>query len=153
VDVEGAFFRPSASQAEVSDTLVRVAGHTLLISAYFDASLDPNPNLKRDFPHIPWRGEISVLFVGKRKSFVRRAPPDPVVRSAVARCVLIKIGRFLGTQELNWFDKVHGAVYRPRGARIPVSRIYNGVGRSPLPMLWGFDHLPCLGKGLSQTRP
>jgi Na+-transporting NADH:ubiquinone oxidoreductase subunit NqrB len=66
-------------------SLVRVTGHTLLISAYFDASLDPNPNLKRDFPHIPWRGEIAVLFVGKRKSFVRRAPPDPVVRSAVAR--------------------------------------------------------------------
>lgn len=85
VDVEGAFFRPSASQAEVSDTIVRVADHTLLISAYFDARLDPNPNLSRDFPHIPWRGEIAVLFVGKRKPFVRRAPPDSVVRCAVTR--------------------------------------------------------------------
>jgi hypothetical protein len=71
VDVEDAFFLPSVPQPEVSDTLVRVAGHTLLISAYFDTRLGPNPNLKRDFPYIPWCGEIAVLFVGKRKPYVR----------------------------------------------------------------------------------
>lgn len=85
VDVEGAFFRLGASRAGVFDTLVRVSGHTLLISAYYDARLSRNPNLKRDFPHIPWRGEIAILFVGKRKPFVKRAPPDAVIRSAMAR--------------------------------------------------------------------
>lgn len=83
VDVEAAFYRPASSPPEVFDTLVRVAGHTLLVVAYFDIRLGPNPNLKRDFPYIPWRGEIAVLFVGKRKPFVSRAPPDTVVRSAI----------------------------------------------------------------------
>lgn len=87
VDIEDAFFLPSGSQPEpeVFDTLIRVADHTLLVSSYFDTRLGYNPNLKRDFPHIPWRGEIAVLFVGKRKPFVRRAPPDLVVRSALAQ--------------------------------------------------------------------
>ena len=58
---------------------------TLLVSSYFDAGLGPNPNLKRDFPHITWHEEITVLFVGKRKPFVKRAPPDLVVRSAIAQ--------------------------------------------------------------------
>ena len=62
VDVKGAFFLPSASQPEVFDTLIRVANHTLLVSSYFDTSLGPNPNLKQDFPHITWCGEIAVLF-------------------------------------------------------------------------------------------
>ncbi|KAH9172231.1 hypothetical protein EDB89DRAFT_1906341 [Lactarius sanguifluus] len=68
--VEGAFFLPSASQLEVFNTLIQVTGHTLLVSAYFDTCLGPNPNLKRDFPYIPWCGEIAVLFIGKRKPFV-----------------------------------------------------------------------------------
>lgn len=85
VDVEGAFFLPSALQPEVFDTLIRVADHTLLVSSYFDTRLGPNPNLKQDFPQITWRGEIAVLFVGKRKPFVRWAPPDLVVRSAIAQ--------------------------------------------------------------------
>jgi len=84
-DVEAAFYRPSSSPSEVFDTLIRVAAHTLLVVAYFDTRLAPNPNLKRDFPHIPWHGEIAVLFVGIRKPFVSRAPPDLVVRSAIAR--------------------------------------------------------------------
>ena len=53
VDVEAAFFLPSASQPEVFDTPMRIGDHTLLVSAYFDARLGLNPNLKRDFPHIP----------------------------------------------------------------------------------------------------
>jgi hypothetical protein len=86
VDVEGAFFLPSVSQPEVFDTLVRVDGHTFfLVSAYFDIRLGRNPNLKRDFPNVPWCGEIAVLFVGKRKPYVKRAPPDLVVRSAIAQ--------------------------------------------------------------------
>jgi hypothetical protein len=85
VDIEDAFLLPDTSQPEVFDTLIRIGGHTLLVSSYFDTRLGPNPNLKRDFPHITWRGEIAVLFVGKRKPFVRRAPPDLVVRSAIAQ--------------------------------------------------------------------
>ncbi|KAH9052738.1 hypothetical protein EDB87DRAFT_1581460 [Lactarius vividus] len=85
VDVEDAFFLPSASRPEVFNTLIRVAGYTLLVSAYFDTCLGPNPNLKHDFPYIPWCGEIAVLFIGKRKPFVRRAPPDSVVRSTIAQ--------------------------------------------------------------------
>ena len=50
--MEDTFLLPSASQAEIFDTLVQAASHTLLISAYFDAALEPNPNLKRDFPYI-----------------------------------------------------------------------------------------------------
>jgi len=84
-DVEAAFYRPSISQPEVFDTLVQVAGHTLLVVAYFDTRLGPNPNLKRDFPHIPWCGEIAVLFVGKRKPFISQAPPNLVVRSAITQ--------------------------------------------------------------------
>jgi hypothetical protein len=85
VDVEGAFFMPSASQPEVFDTLMQVAGHTLLVSSYLDPNVARNPNLKRDFPLIPWYGEIAVLFVGKRKPFVSRAPSDSVVRFAIAQ--------------------------------------------------------------------
>ena len=85
VDIEDAFFLSDTAQPEVFDTLMRIDGHTLLVSSYFDAGLGPNTNLKRDFPHITWRGEIAVLFVGKRKPFVKWAPPDLVVRSAIAQ--------------------------------------------------------------------
>src|SRR6266702_2420076 len=85
VDIEGAFFLPSASQPEVFNTLIQVVGHTLLVLSYFDTHLGPNPNLKCDFPHIPWCGEITVLFVRKRKPFVRRVPPDLVVCSAITQ--------------------------------------------------------------------
>jgi len=71
IDVEAAFFLPSTLQLEVFNTLMRVDDHTLLVSAYFDAHLGLNPNLKWDFPHIPWCGEIAVLFVGKQKAFVK----------------------------------------------------------------------------------
>jgi len=85
VDIKDAFFLPSASQPEVFNTLIQVASYTLLVSSYFDTHLGPNPNLKRDFPHIPWCREIAVLFVGKRKPFVMQAPPDLVVHSAIAQ--------------------------------------------------------------------
>lgn len=85
VDIETAFFLPSASQPEVFDTIIRIAGYTLLVTAYFDNRLGPNPNLKRDFPLLPWKGEIAVLFIGKRKSYVARAPPVSVIRFAIAQ--------------------------------------------------------------------
>ncbi len=91
VDIEGAFFLPSASQPEVFNTLIQVVGHTLLVLSYFDTHLGPNPNLKCDFPHIPWCGEITVLFVRKRKPFVRRVPPDLVVCSAITQWVLFTV--------------------------------------------------------------
>jgi hypothetical protein len=85
VDIESAFFLPSSSQPEVFDTLIRIAGHTLLISSYFDSRLGPNLNLIREFPFMPWKGEIAVLFIGKRKPYVARAPPESLVRFAIAQ--------------------------------------------------------------------
>ena len=85
VDVERSFSIPGLAPPEVFDTLVRVSGHTLLVSGYFDNRLERNLNLKRDFPLIPWHGEIAVLFVGKRKPFIARGPPESVVHFAIAQ--------------------------------------------------------------------
>jgi hypothetical protein len=85
VDVERSFSLPTLSPPEVFDTLVELTGYTLLVSGYFDSRLEPNPNLKRDFPLIPWRGEIAVLFVGKRKPFLTRGPPDFVIHYVIAQ--------------------------------------------------------------------
>ncbi len=87
VDTKNAFFFPTASLPEVFDTIIQADSHNLLISSYFDTCLAPNPNLKCDFPHFTWRGEVAVLFIGKRKPFVQRAPSDLVVHSAIAQCV------------------------------------------------------------------
>jgi hypothetical protein len=65
--------------------LIQVSGHTILVSGYFDDRLEQNPNLRRDFPLIPWRGEIAVLFVGKRKPFLTRGPPEPIIHFAIAQ--------------------------------------------------------------------
>jgi hypothetical protein len=83
--VELSFTYPSAEPPKVHDTHLKVSGHTLLVSGYFDDRLEPNPNLRRDFPLIPWRGEISVLFVGRRKPFLTRGPPRSVIHLAIAQ--------------------------------------------------------------------
>ena len=84
-DVEGSFSAlPMPPPPEVCDTLVKISGHTLLVTGYYDARLEPNPNLGRDFPLIPWHGEIAVLFLGKRKHFLARGPPESVVHHALA---------------------------------------------------------------------
>ena len=90
VHIEDAFFFSGGSDPEIFDTLICIAGHKLLVTAYLDNSLPPNPNLMRDFPTIPWRGEIAVLFIGKRKPYVTRAPPKLLIRCAVAQWVFIK---------------------------------------------------------------
>jgi hypothetical protein len=85
IDVEWSFSAlPMPAPPEVCDTLVKISGHTLLVTAYYDARLEPNPNLGRDFPLIPWRGEIAVLFLGKRRHFLARGPPESVVHRALA---------------------------------------------------------------------
>jgi hypothetical protein len=84
VNVEDDFFLPRASPPEVFDTLMRVAGYKILVTGYFDKRSFPNPNLQRDFPLIPWKGEIAVLFIGKRKPYVSRAPPRSLLRFAIA---------------------------------------------------------------------
>ena len=56
-----------------------------MVSSYFDDRVELNPNVKRDFPLIPWRGEIAVLFVGKRKPFLTRGPPVGVIHFAIAQ--------------------------------------------------------------------
>jgi hypothetical protein len=85
VNIEGSFTLPTPAPPEVCDTLIQVSGHTLLVSGYFDNRLERNPNLRRDFPLIPWHGEIAILFVGKRKPFLTRGPPESVIRSAIAQ--------------------------------------------------------------------
>jgi hypothetical protein len=84
VDIERSFFMPIIAPPEVFDTLIRVSGHTLLVSGYFDNRVGRNVNLKHDFPLIPWHGEIAVLFVGKRKPFIARGPPGSVIYFAIA---------------------------------------------------------------------
>ena len=73
---------------DVHDTLIKISGHTLLVTGYYDARLETNPNLERNFPLIPWRGEIAVLFLGKRRHFLARGPPESVIFHALAMCVL-----------------------------------------------------------------
>ncbi len=85
VNIETAFFLPGVSPPNVYDTLIRVGGHKLLITGYFDNRCVRNPNLQRDFPLIPWQGEIAVLFIGKWRAYVSRAPPRPLVHFAIAR--------------------------------------------------------------------
>ena len=84
VNIEDDFFLPRTSPPEVFDTLMRVAGYKILVTGYFDKRSFPNPNLLRDFPLIPWKGEIAVLFMGKRKPYVSRAPPRSLLRFAIA---------------------------------------------------------------------
>ena len=83
--MELSFTYPSAEPPKVHDTHLKVSGHTLLVSGYFDDRLEPNPNLRRDFPLIPWGGEISVLFVGRRKPFLTCGPPRSVIYLAIAQ--------------------------------------------------------------------
>jgi hypothetical protein len=89
VDVERSFSMPALAPPQIFDTLIQVTGHTLLVSGYFDHRLEQNPNLERDFPLIPWRGEIAVLFIGKRRHFLVRGPPRAIIQFAVAQCVII----------------------------------------------------------------
>ncbi|KAI9432909.1 hypothetical protein H4582DRAFT_2061274 [Lactarius indigo] len=84
VDIETAFFLPGVSPPHVYDTLIHVGGYKLLITGYFDNRCIRNPNLQHDFPLIPWQGEIAVLFIGKRRAYVSRAPPRPLVHFAIA---------------------------------------------------------------------
>ena len=87
VDIEDAFFLPRASPPEVFDTLICIAGYKILVTGYLNLNNRsfPNPNLQRDFPLIPWKGEIVVLFIGKRKPYVSRAPPRSLLRFTIAQ--------------------------------------------------------------------
>ena len=85
VDVEASFAYPTPAAPNIFDTLIEVSGHTLLVSAYFDDRVEINPNLRRDFPLIPWRGEIAVLFVGKTKPFLTHGPPKSTIHFAIAQ--------------------------------------------------------------------
>ncbi|KAI9429183.1 hypothetical protein H4582DRAFT_2065657 [Lactarius indigo] len=102
VDIEGAFFLLRASPPQVFDTFMRIAGYKILVTGYlnFKNHSFPNPNLKRDFPLIPWKGEIAVLFIGKRKPYVSRAPPRSLLRFAIAQ-MLISVS-----------IQIHGGLYQ-----------------------------------------
>ncbi|KAF8263913.1 hypothetical protein EI94DRAFT_1703640 [Lactarius quietus] len=84
IKVKDDFFLPRASPPEVFDTLMRVAGYKILVTGYFDRHSFPNLNLQRNFPLIPWKGEIAVLFIGKCKPYVSRAVPRSLLRFAIA---------------------------------------------------------------------
>ncbi|KAF8271543.1 hypothetical protein EI94DRAFT_1698088 [Lactarius quietus] len=84
INVEDDFFLPCASPPEVFDTLMCVAGYKILVTGYFNRRSFPNPNLQRNFPLIPWKGEIAVLFIGKCKPYVSRAPPRSLLHFAIA---------------------------------------------------------------------
>jgi hypothetical protein len=76
--LKGEFFLPWASPPEVFDTLMRVSGYKILFTGYLNLHNHsfPNLNLLHDFPLIPWKGEIAVLFIGKRKPYISQAPPS-----------------------------------------------------------------------------
>ena len=65
---------------------MRVAGYKILVTGYLNLHnrSSPNPNLLRDFPLIPWKGELAVLFIGKRKPYVSQAPLKSLLRFAIA---------------------------------------------------------------------
>ena len=85
IDVEWSFSTlPMPVPPEVYDTLVKISGHTLLVTAYYDIRLEPNPNLGHDFPLILWCGEIAVLFLGKKRHFLALGPPESVVYHTLA---------------------------------------------------------------------
>ena len=88
IDIERSFSAlPRPAPPEVYDTLIKISGHTLLVTAYYDARLEPNPSLARDFPLMPWRGEIAVVFLGKRCHFLARGPPETAISHVLAMCV------------------------------------------------------------------
>jgi hypothetical protein len=91
VDIEGELFLPWASPPEVFDTLIHVAGYKILVTGYLDfchCSI-PDPNLLRDFPFIHWKGEITVLFIGKRKPYISQAPHKSLLHFAIAQWVFV----------------------------------------------------------------
>jgi hypothetical protein len=81
VNIEDEFFLPWASPPEVFNTLIRVAGYKILVMGYLNlhSRSFPNPNLLRNFPLIPWKGEIAVLFIGKCRPYVSQAPPKSLL--------------------------------------------------------------------------
>jgi hypothetical protein len=83
VDVEASFWVAQPARPGVCDTFIKISSHMLLVTSYYDVRLEPNPNLERDFPLIPWRGEIAMLFVGKNKHYLSRGPPTSVVEQAL----------------------------------------------------------------------
>jgi hypothetical protein len=85
VNVKRLLSMPMIDLPEVFDTLIRVCGHTLFMSSYFDNRVQQNPNSKHDFPLIPWCGDIAVMFVGKRKLFVTQGPSEFLIHLAIAQ--------------------------------------------------------------------
>ena len=78
VDIEVSFAYPTPAAPEVYDTLIEVSGYTLSVSGYFDDHLEPNPNLRRNFPLIPWRREIAVVFL-------TCGSPESIIHFAIAQ--------------------------------------------------------------------
>lgn len=91
VNIEGEFFLPWASPPKVFDTLMCVASHKILVMGYLNLHNHsfPNPNLLCNFPLIPWKGEIAILFIGACKPYVSQAPPKSLLHFAIAQWVFV----------------------------------------------------------------
>ena len=124
VDIESEFFLPRASPPEVFDTLIRVAGYKILVTGYLNPHHRsiPNPNLLRDFPFIHWKGEIAVLFIGKRKPYVSRAPPKSLLRFAIVQWVFVSY--ILPECSLLFFIQIHDGLHCSCGGWIPISVLH-----------------------------
>ncbi len=70
VDINGTFFLLRASPPEVFNTLIHVAGYKILVTTILTLTivLSQIPNLQHNFPLVFWKGEIAVLFSGKRET-------------------------------------------------------------------------------------
>lgn len=85
VRVEDAFTRYRQMDHQVHDCRVEVDGKLFLVSAYYDDSLPVNSAVKRDFKHFSdWRGEISVIYLGRRRVFRKTASSTSAERAVGA---------------------------------------------------------------------
>ncbi|KAH9169712.1 hypothetical protein EDB89DRAFT_1908358 [Lactarius sanguifluus] len=108
VNIECEIFLPRASPPEVYDTIVQVSCYKLLVTGYLNSSLGLNPNLQHDFPLIPWKGEIAVLFIGKWKPYVSRAPPQSLVCFAITQYMEVCIAHVeVGSPFLSYIKRCY----------------------------------------------
>ncbi|KAH8980807.1 hypothetical protein EDB86DRAFT_2835131 [Lactarius hatsudake] len=135
VNIEREFFLPRTSPPEVYDTIVQVSCYKLLVTGYLNSSLGPNPNLQRDFPLIPWKGEIAVLFIGKRKPYVSRAPPQSLVRFAITQYMEVCIAHAeVGSPFPSYIKSIwpgHGRSWHETGHR-PTDTVFDKLRRTTM---------------------
>jgi hypothetical protein len=73
----------------IHDCEIVMDGETFLVSGYYDNARGPNEALKKVSETLQWRGEISVLFVGKTIPFRKQCNTRNAMK-AVARLVFLR---------------------------------------------------------------